>query len=97
LQVAKKAVTSDLQKFFPEIDTVAFRELFKRSEKKPELAKSPVTVETAEQGPVKETEVEEKPTGKKPRAPAKKKESAAKKPFAAASRKRPKMGSENQR
>src|SRR5207249_7527010 len=37
LQVAKKAVTSDLQKFFPDIDTVAFQEVFKRSEPKPEL------------------------------------------------------------
>src|SRR5881409_4482263 len=30
LQVAKKAVTSDLQKFFPDIDTISFREVFKR-------------------------------------------------------------------
>src|SRR5713101_1585567 len=36
LQVAKKAVTADLQKFFPSIDSVAFQEIFKRSEPKPE-------------------------------------------------------------
>src|SRR5207245_11618296 len=37
LQVAKKTVTSDLQKFLPDIDTVAFKEVLKRSEPKPEL------------------------------------------------------------
>src|SRR6267143_2111275 len=37
LQVAKSAITTDLQKFFPDIDTVAFQEVFKRSETKPEL------------------------------------------------------------
>src|SRR6059036_1466968 len=31
LQVAKKSVTSDLQKYFPNIETISFRELFKRA------------------------------------------------------------------
>src|SRR2546422_11045563 len=37
IQVAKKEVTSDLQKFFPDLDTVAFQEIFRRSEPRPEL------------------------------------------------------------
>ena len=32
IQVAKKAVTSDLQKYFSDIDTILFREVFKRTE-----------------------------------------------------------------
>src|SRR5437667_7702863 len=47
LQVAKKAVTSDLQKFFPDIDAVSFQEVFKRSEPKPEqptAAKTPAEI-----------------------------------------------------
>ena len=97
LQVAKKAVTSDLQKFFPDIDAVAFQEVFKRSEPKPEqptAAKKP-----AEIAPEKEEKAEAapEPAPRKPKAPAKKKESAPRKPSTSTSRKRPKMGSENQR
>jgi hypothetical protein len=97
LQVAKKAVTSDLQKFFPDIDTVAFQEVFKRSEPRPEL---PATIsKSAEVSPEKEEKTEAAPasTPKKPKAPAKKKETAPKKPSTSTSRKRAKMGSENQR
>jgi peptidylprolyl isomerase len=97
LQVAKKAVTSDLQKFFPDIDTVAFQEIFKRSEPKPELPAP--TAKPAEVAPEKEekAEVEPAPVAKKPKAPAKKKEAAPRKHSTSTSRKRPKMGSENQR
>jgi peptidylprolyl isomerase len=100
LQVAKKAVTSDLQKFFPDIDTVAFQELFKRSEPKPELPAT--TTKSAEISPEKsekEEKVEPAPVSalKKPKAPAKKKEASTKKPSTSTSRKRAKMGSENQR
>jgi peptidylprolyl isomerase len=97
LQVAKKAVTSDLQKFFPDIDTVAFQEIFKRSQPKPEL---PATIaKPAEISPEKEEKAEAEPESapKKPRAPAKKKEASTRKPSTRTSRKRPKMGSENQR
>jgi peptidylprolyl isomerase len=97
LQVAKKAVTSDLQKFFPDIDTVAFQEVFKRSEPKPELpATSAKSVETSRE---KEEKVEAGPrlTPKKPKSPAKKKEASPRKPSPSTSRKRAKMGSENQR
>src|SRR6059036_3602425 len=91
LQVAKKAVTSDLQKFFPDIDTVAFQEVFKRSEPKPELpAATPKRVEVS---PEKEEKVEAEPESalKKPKSPAKKKGTATRKPSTTTSRKRPKM------
>ena len=97
LQVAKKEVTSDLQKFFPDIDAVAFQEVFKRSEPKPELpAATPKRVEVS---PEKEEKVEAEPESalKKPKSPAKKKGTATRKPSTTTSRKRPKMGSENQR
>jgi len=95
LQVAKKAVTSDLQKFFPDIDTVAFQEVFKRSEPKPELPTE--TKKSKEITPEKEAEAIPEPAAKKPKSPAKKKEASPKKPSTATSRKRAKMGSENQR
>jgi peptidylprolyl isomerase len=97
LQVAKKAVTSDLQKFFPDIDTVAFQEVFKRSEPKPEL---PATAtKSLEVPPEREERAEVATTSaaKKPKAPPKKKEASPKKPSTSTSRKRAKMGSENQR
>jgi len=97
LQVAKKAVTSDLQKFFPDIDTVAFQEVFKRSEPKPELPSTPA--KPAKESPETEEKAEAEPEAapKKPKSPAKKKEASAKKPSKSTSRKRAKMGSENQR
>jgi peptidylprolyl isomerase len=96
LQIAKKAVTSDLQKFFPDIDTVAFQEVFKRSEPKPELPAT--TLKPEKVTPKKEkAEAEPEAATKKPKAPAKKKEATPKKPPTSASRKRAKMGSENQR
>jgi outer membrane biosynthesis protein TonB len=97
LQVAKKAVTSDLQKFFPNIDTVAFQEIFKRSEPKPELPTP--SAKPAKVSPEKEekAEAEPEPALKKAKSPAKKKEVAPRKPSTSTSRKRAKMGSENQR
>src|SRR6266852_3826448 len=80
LQVAKKAVTSDLQKFFPDIDTVAFQEAFKRSEPKPEM---PATyVKPAEISPEKEEKAEAAPESvpKKPKSPAKKKAASTRRP-----------------
>jgi len=97
LQVAKKAVTSDLQKFFPDIDTVAFQEVFKRSEPKPELPAT--TANATEVSPEKEerAEVEPESAPKKAKSPAKKKATTPRKPSTTTSRKRAKMGSENQR
>src|SRR2546428_10418100 len=97
LQVAKKAVTSDLQKFFPDIDTVAFQEVFKRSEPKPELPATPA--KSVEVSPEKEEKEEAAPMSapKKPKSSTKKKEASTRKPSTSTSRKRAKMGSENQR
>jgi hypothetical protein len=97
LQVAKKAVTSDLQKFFPDIDTVAFQEVFKRSEPKPELPVTPAKPARVSQEKEEKTEAETESAPKKPKSPAKKKETAPRKPSTSTSRKRTKMGSENQR
>ena len=101
LQVAKKEVTTDLQKYFPDIDTIAFQEVFKRTEPKPiaEPAKptEPIEPVTTKEEKTEKIEEEAKPTTKKSRAAAKKKETAPKKPATATSRKRAKMGSENQR
>src|SRR5207249_818187 len=96
LQVAKKAVTSDLQKFFPDIDTVAFQEVFKRSAK-PDLPATPAKLPDVSPEKEEKAEAAPVPAPKKPKAPAKKKESAPRKPSTSTSRKRPKMGSENQR
>src|SRR3989442_614568 len=77
--------------------TVAFQEIFKRSEPKPELPA--ITAKQAEVAPEKEEKAEAEPESapRKPKSPAKKKETAAKKPSTSTSRKRAKMGSENQR
>src|SRR2546429_4045450 len=97
LQLAKKEVTSDLQKFLPDIDTVAFQEVFKRSEPKPELPAT--TAKATEVSPEKEEKAEAAPvsTPKKPKSPAKKKAATPRKPSTTTSRKRAKMGSDNQR
>src|SRR5437870_2552803 len=87
LQVAKQEVTSDLQKFLPDIDTVAFQEVFKRSEPKPELPAAPA--KPAEVSPEKEEKAEAAPMSppKKPKSRTKKKEGSPKKPSASTSRK----------
>src|SRR2546422_11042701 len=97
LQLAKKEVTSDLQKFLPDIDTVAFQEVFKRSEPKPELPAT--TAKAVEVSPEKEEKEEAAPMSapKKPKSSTKKKEASTRKPSTSTSRKRAKMGSENQR
>src|SRR5207245_6133472 len=45
LQVAKKSITADLQKYFPRLNTIAFREIYKRGTAE---AKSEVPEATAE-------------------------------------------------
>ena len=96
LQVAKKAITADLQKYFPSIDSICFRETFKKSipkiqPERPEPVK-PVDIqqaEVAEEASVKKLEKDEleKPKRRPP----------ARKTSAAAPHKRAKAGSENQR
>ncbi len=96
LQVAKRDVTTDLQKFFPDLDAVAFQEVFKRSVRKEEPAPSEtIEPETVLEKEVAETEPRSAP--KRAKSPAKKREASTKKPSTSTSRKRAKMGSENQR
>src|SRR3989449_6122239 len=100
LQVAKKSVTSDLQKYFPDIETISFREVFKRrtpgaeTEETPKPA-VPETGKSAEQGETKRaTDQPQEP----PAQPARKRRTpAAKKPSSKGPTKRAMMGSESQR
>jgi peptidylprolyl isomerase len=102
LQVAKKSITSDLQKYMPDLDTVSFREVFKRTEPKPETTteSTPTTPKTGEPRETKEgkesktegTSHEKTGEGRK-RRPAR----TSKRPPVTGARKRAKMGSENQR
>jgi FKBP-type peptidyl-prolyl cis-trans isomerase 2 len=100
LQVAKKSVTSDLQKYFPEIETISFREVFKKrtpGAEMEELSKprATETTTTDEQVETKQrtAEVKEPPT-----QPARKRRTpAAKKPASKGPTKRAMMGSESQR
>jgi FKBP-type peptidyl-prolyl cis-trans isomerase 2 len=100
LQVAKKSVTSDLQKYFPEIETISFREVFKKrtpGAEMEELSKprATETTTTDEQVETKQrtAEVKEPPT-----QPARKRRTpAAKKPASKVPTKRAMMGSESQR
>src|SRR6266705_543213 len=98
LQVAKKAVTSDRQKYFPDLDTVSFREVFKRTTAKTETApktETPVPAKPAEKTEEKQIPAEpEKPAsqaGRRRRTPA------AKRPTSKGPEKRAMMGSESQR
>ncbi len=98
LQVAKKAVTTDLQKYFPDLDTISFREVFKRTTGPAELTEPGPISETKEQAKPaaaeekKTTSTETKetstPTARKRRTPTAKKQGA---------QKRAMMGSESQR
>jgi peptidylprolyl isomerase len=99
LQVAKKSVTSDLQKYFPNIETISFREVFKRAtaptdteeNSKPEAPETRKPVDRAE------TKASDKPE-KAPAQPAarKRKTPTARKPASKGPTKRAMMGSESQ-
>src|SRR6266702_3374549 len=98
LQVAKKAVTSDLQKYFPDLDTVSFREVFKRTTAKTETeptAETPGPAKPAEKTEAKQIPAEpEKP----PSQPARRRRTpAAKRSTSKGPEKRAMMGSESQR
>lgn len=98
LQVAKKAVTTDLQKYFPDIDTISFREVFKRTTG-PAGPTEP-TVSTKSEKQPEPAEAEEKKTANAetettaPKTPRKRRTTTPKK---AGSQKRAMMGSESQR
>jgi peptidylprolyl isomerase len=96
LQVAKKAVTSDIQKHFPQLETISFRETFKRALPKTEPAESATLEpekprETAEAKPTSEPGEQASKTTRKKRA------QSTKKPATIGASKRAMMGSESQR
>lgn len=99
LQVAKKAVTTDLQKYFPDIDVISFREVFKRTSPTP--APEETAKETQEPAKSAEAQKQEGPEEtKEPAAPAARKRktgTATKRQTPKASQKRAMMGSESQR
>lgn len=98
LQVAKKAVTSDLQKYFPDLDTISFREVFKRTTPKTET--EPPTETPGPAKPAEKTEEKQIPAEpeKPPSKPARRRRTpTAKRPTSKGPEKRAMMGSESQR
>jgi peptidylprolyl isomerase len=100
LQVAKKSVTSDLQKYFPNMETISFREVFKRATAPTdaEATSKPEAPETRKPIDSAETEASDKPE-KAPAQPPprKRKTTTARKPASKGPTKRAMMGSESQR
>ncbi len=97
LQVAKKAVTADIQKFFPSIQAISFRETFKKPEPeiRPEQSEQPRSSVGETSG---ERKVEASADQTEPKEPEKKKQRIpTKKTTHGTSHRRTKAGSENQR
>jgi peptidylprolyl isomerase len=92
LQVAKKAVTSDLQKFFPDLDTISFREVFKKTSPRPERPES-VAEKTSSQEEKSKAEATEPKASTAP----KKRGASTKRQGSKGSERRAMMGSESQR
>jgi peptidylprolyl isomerase len=100
IQVAKKAVTTDLQKYFPDINTISFREIFKRTTPAVATEETPATEETkAVAEPSKPAEERKSETEtKEPMAqPPRRRRTTAKKQSTKGPQKRAMMGSESQR
>ncbi len=98
LQVAKKAVTSDLQKHIPEVGNISFLETFKRAESKIEV--EPTQTPAPPEPPQAELEAEEKPVvEEKTRHETEQKQPPmpTKRTTTRTSKRRPRSGSENQR
>src|SRR2546426_6401120 len=97
LQIAKKAVSSDIQKYFPAVGGISFRETFKRpAEAAPPQPTEPAKPSTSEPAQKAQTETkEDAQTADKPEKPRTRTTRA--KPAAGKSRKRVMAGSENQR
>ena len=98
LQVAKKAVTTDIQKHFPDLDTISFRETFKRVTPAASPSEETTVSEPQKQveaSEVKNTATEAEESASKPTR--KKRAQTTKKPATAGPRKRAMMGSESQR
>ena len=98
LQVAKKAISSDLQKYFPDIESIAFLETFKKPESGPEPLPTPAAIEKKPSPPTEVEETKPTVTEKTEVEPLMKKEPAASKRTGSKTRRRrPRAGSENQR
>lgn len=94
LQVAKKAITSDLQKYLPEVDGISFLEIFKKTETRaePEPTQEPPAPEPllpAEEKPAATELVE--------RQAKRKHETSPRQAATRTARRRSRAGSENQR
>jgi hypothetical protein len=92
-------VTSDLQKFFPDIDSISFREVFKRRapEADVEEASTASAVGTSKSAERVGTKPETERPQDAPTPTARKKRAPAKKPASKGPTKRAMMGSESQR
>jgi peptidylprolyl isomerase len=100
IQVAKKAVTTDLQKYFPDINTISFREIFKRTTPAAATEETPATEETkavAEPSKPAEERKSETETKEPTAQPARRRRTTAKKQSTKGPQKRAMMGSESQR
>ena len=100
LQVAKKSVTSDLQKYFPNIETISFREIFKRATAASETEETskPEAPDTPKASDRTETDASNKREKAASQAtPRKRKTATARKPASKGPTKRAMMGSESQR
>src|SRR5881409_4522021 len=97
LQIAKKAVSSDIQKYFPAVGGISFRETFKRpAEVAPPQPTEPAKPSIGEPAQEAQTEAkEDAQTADKPEKP--KTRTTRAKPAAGKSRRRVMAGSENQR
>lgn len=94
LQVAKKAITSDLQKYLPEIDSISFLEIFKKTETR---AEPEPTQEPAAPEPLLPAEEKPAATELVERQAKRKHETSPRQAATRTARRRPRAGSENQR
>lgn len=99
LQVAKKAVTSDIQKHFPNMDTIAFREVFKRLTPRPETVEpeKPTPTEVAKHEEPTEVKSEAESPETKEQSTKRRRAGTTKRQGSKASQRRAMMGSESQR
>ncbi len=100
IQVAKKAIASDLQKYLPRINSISFLETLKRPASEPEASPEPAKeeiVQPATEGGGQPAEEKEEMPEPKQAQPKRGATSQRRKAPGATSRKRAMAGSENQR
>ncbi len=96
LEVAKRSVSSDIQKYLPDLETITFREVFKREGPKPEKPPEPTPTATEQTQPSKKEE-KVKPSETVTEVKEKRKRTPAKRARTKTTQKRAMMGSESQR